>query len=166
MGREKTPSKVDEAKHKQKKYKLKKKKKEYLLVDGYNIIHAWSELKELAEESMDAARGKLIDILSNYQGYKGNVVIIVFDAYKVDGGVRNVEKHGNINVVFTKEAETADQYIEKITHEIAKDNRVTVATSDALEQIIIMGKGAYRLSAYDLMEEIKWVCNNSFHFRH
>lgn len=132
----------------------KQYKKEYLLVDGYNIIFSWDELSELAKENMDAARYKLMDILSNYQGFTDSKVILVFDAYKVKGGVGSVQKYHNIDVVYTKEAETADQYIEKVTHEIAKDNRVAVATSDALEQIIILGKGAIRLSAGDLKEEI------------
>lgn len=132
----------------------KQYKKEYLLVDGYNIIFSWDELSELAKENMDAARYKLMDILSNYQGFTNSKVILVFDAYKVKGGVGSVQKYHNIDVVYTKEAETADQYIEKVTHEIAKDNRVAVATSDALEQIIILGKGAIRLSAGDLKEEI------------
>ncbi len=127
---------------------------DYLLVDGYNIIFSWEELAELAKENMDAARNKLMDILSNYQGFKNCILILVFDAYKVKGGVGEVQDYHNIHVVYTKEAETADQYIEKVTHEIAKDHRVTVATSDALEQLIIMGKGALRLSAGDLKEEI------------
>ena len=135
--------------------KRKKSQKEYLLVDGYNIIFAWDELKDLAQVSIDGAREKLIDILSDYQGYQGNSVILVFDAYKVKGGIGEISKYKNINVVYTKEAETADQYIEKVTHEIASKHHVTVATSDAMEQLIIMGKGAYRLSANDLKEEIE-----------
>lgn len=131
-----------------------KKLKEYLLVDGYNIIFSWDELKELATENMDAARYRLMDILCNYQGFKKCTVILVFDAYKVKGGLGEVQKYKNINVVYTKEAETADQYIEKVTYEIAKDNHVVVATSDALEQLIILGRGAVRLSANDLKEEI------------
>jgi len=131
--------------------------KEYLLVDGYNIIFSWNELKELAKENMDAARYKLMDLLCNYQGYKSCIVILVFDAYKVKGGQGEVIKYNNINVVYTKEAETADDYIEKVTHDIAKKNIVRVATSDALEQLIIMGQGAVRLSAADLKEEIKRV---------
>ena len=131
-----------------------KKLKEYLLVDGYNIIFSWDELKELATENMDAARYRLMDILCNYQGFNKCTVILVFDAYKVKGGLGEVQKYKNINVVYTKEAETADQYIEKVTYEIAKDNHVVVATSDALEQLIILGRGAVRLSANDLKEEI------------
>lgn len=128
--------------------------KEYLLVDGYNIIFSWDELNELAKANMDAARLKLMDILSNYQGYKKCTLILVFDAYKVKGGVGSVQKYHNIDVVYTKEAETADQYIEKVAHEIAKSNSVTVATSDALEQLIIMSKGATRMSARAFREEI------------
>lgn len=132
----------------------KKNSKEYLLVDGYNIIFSWKELNDLAQDNMDAARFKLMDILSNYQGLKKCIIILVFDAYKVKGGVETVQDYNNIHVVYTKEAETADQYIEKVTHKIAKQNHVTVATSDALEQLIILGKGAVRLSANDLKEEI------------
>jgi small GTP-binding protein len=128
--------------------------KEYLLVDGYNIIFSWDELNGLAKENMDAARNKLMDILCNYQGFKKCILILVFDAYKVKGGIGEVLEYHNIHVVYTKEAETADQYIEKVTHEIAREHRVTVATSDALEQLIILGKGATRLSAADLKEEI------------
>lgn len=129
-------------------------KKQYLLVDGYNIIFAWEELKELAKISLDSARGKLMDILSNYQGYKKMVLILVFDAYKVKGNPGSISKYHNIHVVYTKEAETADQYIEKVTHEIGRKYRVTVATSDGLEQLIIMGQGAARISARELKEEI------------
>lgn len=128
--------------------------KEYLLVDGYNIIFSWEELKELAKENMDAARSKLMDILCNYQGFKKCILILVFDAYKVKGGAGEVRDYYNIHVVYTKEAETADEYIEKVTHEIAREHHVTVATSDALEQLIIMGQGAVRLSANDLKEEV------------
>lgn len=128
--------------------------KEYLLVDGYNIIFSWEELNELAKENIDAARNKLMDILCNYQGFKQCILILVFDAYKVKGGLGEVLDYHNIHVVYTKEAETADAYIEKITHEIARTHHVTVATSDALEQLIIMGQGAARLSADDLKEEI------------
>lgn len=128
--------------------------KEYLLVDGYNIIFSWEELHELAKINMDAARGKLMDILCNYQGYKKCTLILIFDAYKVKGGVGSVHKYHNIHVVYTKEAETADEYIEKVTHEMVKSHHVIVATSDALEQMIILGQGAVRLSAKDLKEEI------------
>lgn len=138
------------------KYPLRREKlEEYLLVDGYNIVFAWDELKELAKVNIEAARNKLLDILSNYQGYKKNTVITVFDAYKVEGGKGETLKYNNIYVVYTKEAETADQYIEKTVHEIGRKYDVTVATSDGLEQIIIMGQGANRLSAQGLKEEIQ-----------
>ena len=130
-------------------------KKEYLLVDGYNIIFAWEELNELAKASIDAARNKLMDILSIYQGFIGCTLILVFDAYKVKGNQGEVQKYHNIYVVYTKEAETADQYIEKTTHEIGRKYKVTVATSDALEQVIVMGQGAYRISARDFYEEVE-----------
>lgn len=131
------------------------KREEYLLVDGYNIIFAWEDLSELARFDLAAARGKLMDILSNYQGWKQVKLILVFDAYKVEGNIGSVSKYHNIYVVYTKEAETADQYIEKTVHEISKKYNVTVATSDALEQMIIMGAGATRLSARNLREEIE-----------
>jgi predicted RNA-binding protein with PIN domain len=127
---------------------------ESLLVDGYNIIFAWEELKLLAESNIDGARGKLMDILCNYQGYKKNIVILVFDGYKVPGNIGEVSKYHNLYVVYTKEAETADQYIEKTVHDISKKYDVRVATSDAMEQIIIMGQGARRVSANELREEI------------
>ena len=132
-----------------------KKEKEYLLVDGYNIIYAWEDLKELADANLHAAQTKLMDILSNYQGFKKCTVILVFDAYKVEGHVEEVITYHNIHVVYTKEAETADQYIEKTVHKIGRENQVTVATSDGLEQIIIMGQGAHRMSARGLRDEIK-----------
>ncbi|MCM1038314.1 MAG: TetM/TetW/TetO/TetS family tetracycline resistance ribosomal protection protein [Ruminococcus sp.] len=128
--------------------------KEYLLVDGYNILFAWEELSELAKSNLDGARGKLMDILSNYQGYRKMTLILVFDAYKVKGNPGSIQNYHNIHVVYTKEAETADQYIEKATHEMAKKHHVTVATSDGLEQLIIMGQGARRLSARELKEDI------------
>ncbi|MHB8127868.1 MAG: NYN domain-containing protein, partial [Mobilitalea sp.] len=130
---------------------------EYLLVDGYNIIFSWDELNELAKVNMDAARNKLMDILSNYQGFKKCILILVFDAYKVKRGIGEVQDYQGIHVVYTKEAETADMYIEKVTHEIERKHRVTVATSDAIVQLIIMGQGALRLSANDLKEEITRV---------
>lgn len=138
-------------------YKNKNKKSEkdkYLLVDGYNIIFAWQELNQLSKVNLDAARTKLMDIMCNYQGYKGITVIIVFDAYKVKGNRGDVQKYNNIHVIYTKEAETADQYIEKAVHEIGRKHDVTVATSDSLEQMIIWGEGARRLSARDLQVEI------------
>ena len=133
----------------------KSQEKEYLLVDGYNIIFAWEELKELADADLSSARTKLMDILTNYQGYKKNILILVFDAYKVEGNKGEVLDYGNIHVVYTKEAETADQYIERTVHEIGHKYQVTVATSDALEQMIIMGQGAIRMSAQGLKEEIQ-----------
>ncbi len=135
--------------------KKQEKLKEYLLVDGYNIIFAWEDLKELAKVNVESARSKLMDILSNYQGYVRNTLIVVFDAYKVKGNPGSVSKYHNIYVVYTKEAETADQYIEKTVHEIGRKYHVTVATSDALEQMIIWGQGATRLSAQGLREEIE-----------
>lgn len=129
--------------------------KEYLLVDGYNIIFGWEELNDLAKANIEAARNKLMDILCNYQGYRKNTVILVFDAYKVEGNPGSSQMYHNIHVVYTKEAETADQYIEKVTHEIGRKHRVTVATSDALEQVIILGQGAQRMSAQGLKEEVE-----------
>ena len=128
---------------------------EYLLVDGYNIIFAWPELKALADTNLDAARLRLQDILCNYQGFKKCNVILVFDGYKVKGNPGEVIQYHNIHVIFTKEAETADQYIEKVTQEIGRTHHVRVATSDRLEQVIILGKGAVRLSARDLQKEIR-----------
>ncbi len=130
---------------------------EYLLVDGYNIIFAWEELKFIARENLDAARIALCDLLCNYQGYKKNRVIAVFDAYKVKGGLGSVEKYNNIHVVYTKEAETADAYIERATYELGKKHRVKVATSDGPEQLIILGHGALRLSASNFREEMEQV---------
>ncbi|MCC8160497.1 MAG: TetM/TetW/TetO/TetS family tetracycline resistance ribosomal protection protein [Oscillospiraceae bacterium] len=129
--------------------------KEYLLVDGYNIIFAWDFLKEIAEKSLDAARDRLIDILCNYQGFRQCELILVFDAYKVKGNTGSVEKIHNINVVYTKEAETADMYIEKTTRSLGEKHRVRVATSDSLEQIIILAGGATRVSAREFLHEIR-----------
>lgn len=127
---------------------------EYLLVDGYNIIFAWQELNELAQHNIDSARDKLMDIMCNYQGAKKVNLILVFDAYKVSGGQGEVFDYHNIHVVYTKEAETADQYIEKVTHELSRKYQVTVATSDRLEQMIIWGAGARRISAPGFYEEV------------
>ncbi len=139
-------------------YKLKDSKMltgpEYVLVDGYNIIFAWDELKEIAKENIDAARARLMDILSNYSAYKQNKLILVFDAYKVKGNPGSVDDYHGISVVYTKEAETADMYIEKVTHKVARHNRVRVATSDTLEQIIILGHGAIKISAENFKKEI------------
>ena len=130
---------------------------DYLLVDGYNIIFAWDELKKAAAENLDAARKKLCDLLCNYQGYRRCRVILVFDAYKVKGGLGSVEKYHNITIVYTKEAETADAYIERATYEIGRQHRVRAATSDGPEQIIILGHGALRLSASAFHEEMMEV---------
>ena len=130
---------------------------EYLLVDGYNIIFSWEELSEAANDNLDLARSMLINTLCNYQGFKQCEVILVFDAYKVKGNTREVERFHNISVVYTKEAETADMYIEKVTHELSKDYRVRVATSDGTEQLIILGSGAYRVSASELHDEVKRI---------
>ena len=127
----------------------------YLLVDGYNIIYSNDELRSLAEHDMKSARDKLMDILVNFQGYRSEIVILVFDAYRVPGGTEHAIKYHNLDVVFTKEAETADQYIERTAHEYSKKNRVTVATSDAIEQVIIYGSGATRMSANDFWYEVR-----------
>lgn len=138
-------------------YRKQKGEKEYLLVDGYNVIFAWDDLKTLAAVNIDSARDKLIDIMSNYQGYVGCELILVFDAYKVKQNPGSITKHGNIHVVYTKEAETADMYIEKTTHELGRKYKVTVASSDGLEQLIIMGQGALRMSSRGLREEVERV---------
>ena len=130
---------------------------EYLLVDGYNIIFAWDELNALSKESLDAARHKLMDILCNYQGFQKCVLILVFDAYRVPGSPGSIEQYHNIHVVYTKEAETADMFIERVTHEIGRNRRVRVATSDGMEQIIILGHGALRVSARMFHEEVQNV---------
>ena len=130
---------------------------EYLLVDGYNIIFAWDELKKIAAENLDAARKQLCELLCNYQGYRKCRVILVFDAYKVKGGLGSVEKYHNITIVYTREAETADAYIERATYEIGRQHRVRVATSDGPEQVIILGHGALRLSASAFHEEMAEV---------
>lgn len=136
-------------------YQPLKSKEEYLLVDGYNIIFAWRDLKELAEVNMDGAKGKLLDILSNYQGIRDCELIVVFDAYRVKGHGEEMTDYHNIHVVYTKEAETADQYIEKFAHENGRKYQVTVATSDGLEQIIIRGQDCRLLSARELKEEVE-----------
>ena len=130
---------------------------EHLLVDGYNVIFAWDSLREIAEGNLDAARQRLMDILCNYAGYRQIVPILVFDAYKVKGGEREVEKYHNLYVVYTKEAETADMYIEKATHEIAKKYTTRVVTSDTTEQLIILGNGAMRVSSQNFEEEVRAV---------
>ena len=133
----------------------RERKEEYLLVDGYNIIFAWEELRNLAAVNIDSARDRLMDICCNYQGYAGCTLILVYDAYKVKGNPGSVQQYHNIHVVYTKEAETADQYIEKTVHKIGRKARVTVATSDALEQMIIWGEGATRLSAAGFLETVR-----------
>ncbi|MGL5260704.1 MAG: NYN domain-containing protein [Lachnospiraceae bacterium] len=135
--------------------KATKRREECLLVDGYNIIFAWDTLKELAMMNLDGARGVLLDVLSNYQGIKGMEIIVVFDAYRVKGGIEKEEIYQNLKVIFTKEAETADQFIERFSHVQKKKYDITVATSDHLEQIIITGQGAKLLSAKGLYEEIE-----------
>ncbi len=137
------------------KWENKKPVKNYLLVDGYNLLFSWEELNELSKVNLDAARTKLMDILCNYQGYKKTEVILVFDAYKVKGNTGEVAEYHNIHVVYTKEAQTADAYIEKTTHELSKKHNVTVVTSDALEQLIIMGQGAIRVSSREFKLEIE-----------
>ena len=133
----------------------KKQGREYLLVDGYNIIFAWEDLKELAKDNIEAARNKLMDVLCDYQGYRRMTLILVFDAYKVPGNPGEVLHYQNIHVVYTREAETADQYIEKAVHDMSREHQVTVATSDGMEQVIIMGQGARRISARDLLAEVR-----------
>ncbi len=152
-------SKVIRAKEEKQKVQIRERKpvEEYVLVDGYNIIFAWEDLKELSRVNMDAARTKLMDIMCNYQGYTGCHLILVFDAYKVKGNPGSVEQFHNISVVYTREAETADMYIEKTTKRIAGKHRVRVATSDGMEQMIILGHGATRMSAAAFREEVQRV---------
>lgn len=135
------------------------KRDEYLLVDGYNVIYAWDELKHIAETTMDGARGRLLDILCDYQAQRGCCLIVVFDAYRVKGHETESVAYHNINVVYTKEAETADRYIEKFAHENGRRHRVIVATSDGMEQIIIRGQGCELLSARDLQKEVQSTKN-------
>lgn len=135
-------------------YKPVQTGKEYLLVDGYNIIFAWDELNRLAKDDLELARHTLINAMCNYKGFTPCELILVFDAYKVKGSVREIEQVNGISVIYTKEAETADMYIEKATRELGKKHRVRVATSDRLEQIIILGSGAYRMSASEFHDEV------------
>ena len=130
---------------------------EYLLVDGYNVIFAWDELKKIAAENLDAARRRLMDILCNYAGYRKCVPILVFDAYRVKGAGREQETWHNLHVIYTREAETADMFIERATHELAKNHRVRVVSSDGAEQIIILGNGALRVSARAFEREVRAV---------
>ena len=125
------------------------------MVDGYNIIFAWESLKSLASKDLKSARDKLLDILSNYAGISDYEIIVVFDAYKVPSGQRHIYRYNNIDVIFTQEAETADLYIEQAAKELGKKYAVTVATSDAIEQIIVFGSGARRLSAMNFYEIVK-----------
>ena len=126
-------------------------------MDGYNIIFAWDDLKKLAQDNLDMARARLIDQLRNYQGFRQCPVIVVFDAYKVKGNPGSIERFGDFSVVYTKEAETADMYIERVTHELGKKHKVRVATSDGLEQVIILGHGALRISADSFRQEVMQV---------
>ena len=146
-------------KREEKLYRSTEPKKRYnahwVLVDGYNIIHAWPELSELSKQNMDSARGKLLDVLTNYAAYKGCELIAVFDAYLVKGHDEEAFDYNGIHVVFTKEAETADGFIERFTHVHANDYRITVATSDGLEQIIIRGAGSLVLSAREFLAEVR-----------
>ncbi|MBE5792906.1 MAG: GTP-binding protein [Clostridiales bacterium] len=134
---------------------IRPKRPEFLLVDGYNILHAWEDTREEAQRDLDSARRMIMDILANFQGFTNQRLILVFDAYKVAGGVGSVTKYNGIDVVYTKEAETADSFIEKTAYEISKYNSVRVATSDALEQMIIFGSGALRVSAQELRKEVE-----------
>lgn len=129
-------------------------KEEYLLVDGYNIIHAWPELKKLADDDMESARIKLLDVLSNYRGVRKCEIIVVFDAYLVQGHGEEITDYHNIHMVFTKEAQTADQYIEKFAHDNSKKYNMSVATSDGLQQIIVRSKGCLLMSARELKAEV------------
>ena len=128
---------------------------DYLLVDGYNIIFAWDELKAIAAEDVNAARERLVNIMSNYQGVRRCHLILVFDAYKVKGGTGSVEKRHGIHIVYTREAETADMYIEQASYDLSRRHRVRVATSDGMEQMIILGHGAERMSATELKWEVE-----------
>ncbi|MBR5411199.1 MAG: TetM/TetW/TetO/TetS family tetracycline resistance ribosomal protection protein [Clostridia bacterium] len=141
---------------KEKVYKFEPKYlgKEYLLVDGYNVIFSWDHLRKLAEADMGDARDTLTALLGNYRGYKGNEVILVFDAYRVKGSTREIDRVGDVSVVYTKEAETADTYIEKTSHELAKNYKVRVVTGDSMEQIIILGNGALRVSPEAFYDEV------------
>ena len=151
------PVKKSPAKKSPAPYKAKPPKEgpEHLLVDGYNVIFSWEDLKALAAENLEAARHKLMDILCNFAAYRRCVAILVFDAYKVKGGVGSVEQYHNLHVVYTKEAETADMYIEKATHQIARRYHTRVVTSDATEQLIILGAGALRVSSLSFQKEVE-----------
>ncbi len=152
-----TETKAKETAGKPRPSRPREKLPEYLLVDGYNIIFAWEELRELAKVSLGSARDRLMDILCNYQGFQKCRLILVFDAYRLEGHAEEVTRYHNIHVVYTKEAETADQYIERTVHEIGRKYQVTVATSDGLEQIIIRGQGCIMMSARELREEMERI---------
>ena len=137
--------------------KSKPSGEKYLLIDGYNIIFAWDELKGLAEVNMDSARGRLQDIMSNYQGFTGETVIIVYDAYRVPDHGTSVQKYGNLHIVFTKTAETADQFIEKLAIDLRPKHSVTVATSDGIEQIIVISQGCDLITAPRLFDEVQRI---------
>jgi predicted RNA-binding protein with PIN domain len=132
-------------------------KQQYLIVDGYNMIFAWDELKDLAKENLDAARQRLMDILSNYQGYKGCQLVLVFDGYKVKGNAGSRLDYHHIHVVYTKQDETGDMYIEKLLQEIGRNYAVRVATSDGLIQLSALRNGVLRVSAQELYREVAWV---------
>ena len=138
-------------------FKRRKSGEDYVIVDGYNVIFAWDTLRELSEHNIDSARGKLMDILSNYQGYMNCKLIVVFDGYKVKDNKGERFPYDDIEVVYTKEGETADAHIEKLTHELARKHKVTVVTSDGLEQIVTMGQGAIRMSSRDFKLEVERV---------
>lgn len=138
-------------------------KMECMLIDGYNIIHAWTELKELAQDNLDGARFRLLDMMCNYQGYKKCLLIVVFDAYRVKQNLGSIEQYHNIHVVYTKESQTADMYIERATHEMADQYNITVATSDALEQLIVTGAGAYRMSSRELRLDLERLNHEKQH---
>jgi predicted RNA-binding protein with PIN domain len=128
---------------------------EFLLVDGYNIIFAWPELREISQDSLEAARIRLADILCNYQGFRKNEIILVFDGYKSKGNMGSVIHYHNIDIVYTKEAQTADQFIEAVSAQMARDYQIRVATSDGMEQMIILAQGASRMTARELKRDIE-----------
>ncbi len=139
---------------------IQKTKPQCLLVDGYNVIHSWPELKDMVNDNLEGARLRLMDMMCNYQGYKNCLLILVFDAYKVKGNLGTIQQYHNIYVVYTKEAQTADMYIERATHEMTDQYAITVATSDALEQLIVAGAGAYRISSRELREDLAYINKN------
>jgi uncharacterized protein len=128
---------------------------EFLLVDGYNIVNSWPELKAIASDNLENAREKLIDIMQNYQAYKGINIIIVFDAHHSNAAIENIEIYGNIQVIYTRQYQTADQYIEKWVNDMGKYRRIRVATSDYMEQTTILSRGGIRMSARELLLEVE-----------